>query len=792
MSSNIASQSSIRRGPTLRGGRFRPPIGRNSLYKRSSDDEEETIGLTEIMDNNEKIETDQTGKPIYHHGDETFGDVITHPIEEYSAHKHRKEEYKHQVENWEQHRNDPKQQADMDYIIVIHFRQLKGNQTFALDHESANDFCTRLKLDQKEKLLFNGVHDTDGLTDFLYKIKRDFSIKIHYKADNTHENHHHHRHPDSHIMEFNDNCYIEFKPKHTHQPTSSSSVSTRRPFFQYPEPDLSADIGEETAASWLELFYDLFYVATLSEFTHSHHIKDWSSLGLYAQWFIITWWAWCASSLYTARFDSDDVVHHIYKLVEMCAVVGMAGSSEYFLNSPGYVYGYITLKAVLVIEYLVVFIVALLAKSKSRVALSCYIAANLLSIALWAASLTMIENDIHRVFWYLGVLCEVLVNVIFRGDKTLSWAASHLAERLGLLSLIVLGENLMGLVNLVATAGTKFIIVGPNFMAVAVIFGFFFMYFEDFNKEIFLHNKYHQIWVYLHFPLHLCQVAFGISLIDVLKIYKYQLVRDNKLEEEPQGIGHGESSTSNTGHTTTGSSSTSNTGHTTAESPSSQESAGHDTATSTDTHTSNTHSTDTPATTESSSNTSATHHAKRAIQMIKDVVNQDQDDYNPIEIAESIKYEKVNKNISRINTTWCKYLSSSIVYTAMHTITSYYCDDHLDSANNHLMRRSEPAAAEGAGENVSFAGTISRNELVFVYKTFLIFGGLILVINSIIKALNTRIADIYGKIIIGSRVINAVVLWSLCALPFASLDAIVLLSTMVGSLVFQALVDLLD
>lgn len=86
------------------------------------------------------------------------------------------------------------------------------------------------------------------------------------------------------------------------------------------------------------------------------------------------------------------------------------------------------------------FIVALLAKSKSRVALSCYIAANLLSIALWAASLTMIENDIHRVLWYLGVLCEVLVNVIFRGDKTLSWAASHLAERLGLLSLIVLGN----------------------------------------------------------------------------------------------------------------------------------------------------------------------------------------------------------------------------------------------------------------------------------------------------------------------------------------------------------------
>lgn len=73
-------------------------------------------------------------------------------------------------------------------------------------------------------------------------------------------------------------------------------------------------------------------------------------------------------------------------------------------------------------------------------ALSCYIGANLISIALWAGSLTMIDNDIHRVLWYLGVLCELLVNVIIRGDKTLSWAASHLAERLGLLTLIVLGN----------------------------------------------------------------------------------------------------------------------------------------------------------------------------------------------------------------------------------------------------------------------------------------------------------------------------------------------------------------
>ncbi|KAI8991148.1 bacterial low temperature requirement A protein-domain-containing protein [Mycotypha africana] len=499
---NHSSQHSVRRGPTLRGsGRYRPAISRNSVRRPSkgSPDDEEQIGLTEIQPDetcssmSEKIETE--------HSEETFTDIISHPVEEYHAHQKREKSFQSRAHRWSVHHSLTQQQQgeriqrqlskrqseQIHYSIVLHFRQLRGNQSFVLDYDAANDFCQRLHLSLQERIQFNGVHDTDSLTEFLYKIKRDFSIKIHHKSG-KYVHHQHHNDGSNHIIEINENVYIEFKPKfnsHLHLPLLEA---TRRPFFQHPEPDLSADIGQEKAASWLELFYDLFYVATLTQFTHSHHIKDWASLGVYAQWFVITWWAWCASSLYTARFDTDDVVHHIYKLIEMCAVIGMAGSSEYFQNSTGYVYGYIALKAVLAIEYFVVFIVAILAKSKSRVPLAFYIGANLVSIALWASSLVILEKGTHRILWYLGILSEVLVNVIVRDDKTLSWAASHLAERLGLLSLIVLGENLMGLVSLVAMSGNYLIIVVPNFMAVFIIFGFFFMYFEDFNKEVQQHE----------------------------------------------------------------------------------------------------------------------------------------------------------------------------------------------------------------------------------------------------------------------------------------------------------------
>ncbi|KAL9542607.1 hypothetical protein MBANPS3_008531 [Mucor bainieri] len=859
--SPLRSSASVRRGPTLRGGRFRPAIGRSMRrvpQQQGATDEEEKIGLTNnssdededdekyrfhtvedvsATDSSEKIETDEYGKPTYHHGEETFGDLITHPVQELHAHQQRKESFKSRTSRWsalhspssaqggrtgvaDQHQQQPysnsaPSQEIIQYSIVLHFRQLRGNQRFVLDHDAATDFCERLNFTQQERIAFNGIHDTDGLTEFLYKIKREFSIKIHHKVPHS-EHHPHQHHPEHHTIEFNENVYIEFKPKSNHHDMILSAESTRRPFFQHPEPDLSADIGEEKAASWLELFYDLFFVATLTQFTHSHHITDWSSLGLYAQWFIITWWAWCASSLYTSRFDTDDVVHHIYKLIEMCAVIGMAGSSEYFLNSSGYVYGYIALKGVLAVEYFVVFVVAILAKSKSRIALAFYVGANLLSIALWASSLTILEKGTHRILWYLGVLSEVLVNIIVRGDKTLSWAASHLAERLGLLSLIVLGENLMGLVTLVSVAGNYLIIVVPNFMAVFIIFGFFFMYFEDFNKEpiaqIFLHNKYHQIWVYLHFPLHLCQVAFGISLIDILKIYRHQLIRDHKLPEEASVSGgehdttaaggeHGATATSGEHGTAT----TPGEGSSTSEHPPSASSGTEHGASNTEHGSSESTSTETapsahesaPASHDTTTTAETAHSkAKRAILMVSNnYVHQDAVDYNPMELAQQIKEQQELKHQSSNHwpdatehwTTWCKYLAASLVTGTLQMISSTsedYESIHSSSSSHHLMRRSEPAAAGAEG---SFTDTMTVAENVFVYKTFLIFAGLILVINSLIKALNTRISDLYGKIIIGSRIINAIVLWSLCALPFAKLDAIVLLCTMVGSLIFQAI-----
>ena len=138
------------------------------------------------------------------------------------------------------------------------------------------------------------------------------------------------------IIELNDNVFIEVK-RYWPEEHEERGLS-RRPIFLLPDPDLSDEIGEETSATWLELFGDVFYVGFLATFTHEHHIADSENLGVYASWFVVVWWSWCAGALYTSRYETGDVMHHIYKIIELCGLVGMAGASAKFWDNP---YGFI-------------------------------------------------------------------------------------------------------------------------------------------------------------------------------------------------------------------------------------------------------------------------------------------------------------------------------------------------------------------------------------------------------------------------------------------------------------------
>ncbi|KAI7866721.1 bacterial low temperature requirement A protein-domain-containing protein [Spinellus fusiger] len=325
--------------------------------------------------------------------------------------------------------------------------------------------------------------------------------------------------PPALLVDLNENVYLEIK---MYLPKEEKPATTRRPIFLLPDPDLSDEIGVESSATWVELFGDVFYVGWLSTFTHAHHITGREQLGTYAAWFVVMWWTWCSSAFYSSRYDSADVMHHVYKMVELCGLVGMAASSNNFIESPkGFIIGYMVMKSVLLIEYSVVLFGAVLSGSYARKPLLAYVVVNSLGLILWGTSLLYLNNRTTRyLLWYISIFVEITVNILLKKNRQVSLAASHLGERLGLFTIIILGENCMGFITMVADAEADVSVVVAIMFGVIIIFNYFFMYFDDFSNEILNEVELSQLWVWLHFPLHLCQVAFGIALTDVITIYR--------------------------------------------------------------------------------------------------------------------------------------------------------------------------------------------------------------------------------------------------------------------------------
>src|SRR3954464_3390834 len=91
-------------------------------------------------------------------------------------------------------------------------------------------------------------------------------------------------------------------------------------------PDLTTD--EERTASRLELFFDLAFVLVVA--ARAVALREEVTLHgelLFAALFTLVWWSWVSSTLYANRFDHDDVVHRLYKLGSMAAVIGLAASA---------------------------------------------------------------------------------------------------------------------------------------------------------------------------------------------------------------------------------------------------------------------------------------------------------------------------------------------------------------------------------------------------------------------------------------------------------------------------------
>ena len=86
--------------------------------------------------------------------------------------------------------------------------------------------------------------------------------------------------------------------------------------------------------TWLELFFDLIFVAAVSQVAgplHEHYSME--GLVRFGPLFVLIWWAWVGHTVFSTRFDTDDVIQRGLTLVQMFAVAVMAANAKDALDS---------------------------------------------------------------------------------------------------------------------------------------------------------------------------------------------------------------------------------------------------------------------------------------------------------------------------------------------------------------------------------------------------------------------------------------------------------------------------
>lgn len=129
----------------------------------------------------------------------------------------------------------------------------------------------------------------------------------------------------------------------------------KRGLFNTPRLRTGQEAESERHASWLELFYDLVFVAAVSQLATSLS-GDYSWLGMlrFSALFIPVWWAWVGHTFYLTRFDTDDLGHRLMTMAEMAAAASLAVHVPAALgaSSAGFALSYAAVRFILVAEYL--------------------------------------------------------------------------------------------------------------------------------------------------------------------------------------------------------------------------------------------------------------------------------------------------------------------------------------------------------------------------------------------------------------------------------------------------------
>jgi low temperature requirement protein LtrA len=289
---------------------------------------------------------------------------------------------------------------------------------------------------------------------------------------------------------------------------------------------MSAGAASEPAGrkvTWLELFFDLVFVAAVAQ-AATHLRDDYSFGGLlrFSLTFVLIWWAWLGHTTFSTRFDTDDAVQRTLTAIQLFLVAVMAINATGPLegrDSAGFAAAYALMRFVLAGQYLRARRMHRARPLTTRYAFACATAA-----ALWLTS-AFVDAPARFAVWATALTIDIGTPLITtRHLMGVPHDAAHLPERYGLFSIILIGESMAAIMAGMGHQEHW----SPRAAAAAIagigaVFAFWWAYFD--GVEATAHRRvvsmadarrFH-VWSYAHLPLYLGIAVTGVGIEHVVE-----------------------------------------------------------------------------------------------------------------------------------------------------------------------------------------------------------------------------------------------------------------------------------
>ena len=289
------------------------------------------------------------------------------------------------------------------------------------------------------------------------------------------------------------------------------------------------------STTWLELFFDLVYVAILVELGNRlSHDLTLSGLVEFLFIFIIVWWSWLEKVLFARFFPTDDIGQRILTFIYM-AIMGVMAFNIHDVTGEQaayFLFAYAASKLVLALMY------AKAGRQYPKFQKMTRVYSVVFSIAALAWFVIAIFAPNNLLLWALvtgfGILFAAISPLLHQRLETFSFEMPtmkkhYMRHRFGELTIIVLGEFFIKVISSASERDVYPLTLFYFVLILSISTGLWWLYFDHQEHSTLSKRRIHmEIWVYIHYPLLAAITAYGVIGNKIIALIPGEALSDPK------------------------------------------------------------------------------------------------------------------------------------------------------------------------------------------------------------------------------------------------------------------------